>query len=62
MGIFKRGTAHVLEAAKAWARGARSVPLWTQARFYRRYVQPPLLRVYSRTVSGVGEHIVKIRK
>lgn len=47
--------------ATAWARGARSVPLWVQPGFYQRHDDPSFLRVYSRTVPGVGAHVVTIR-
>jgi len=54
-----------LDAALAWAAGARSVPLEFQhGQYIRRddLVTPELLRVYERRLPDGRGHIVKIRK
>lgn len=56
-------TGRELACAQAWARGARSVPLWAQQGFYTHRTDlenAQILRAYSRTVPGVGEHVVLI--
>lgn len=57
--------APVDQAAAAWVRGARSVPLEFQAGAYRRrddLLVPGLIRVYERRLNDGRGHIVKIRE